>query len=261
VDDALSARDLLISRRCRMAVAWINDKPEEGWDSSICDSCDPQQNHLLAALTATERGRLYPYLKLVAMSPGEVVAEPGTVQRYVYFPIDCVISYSHVMKDGASAQITVIGNEGFVGSAVLDGAESNPIRVTVQCAGSAYLLEAKRLKEEFDQGAALRAPFLRYTRMMVSQIAQTAACNLHHTAEQRMCRWLLAYLDRVPSNQLAMTQEVIASMLGVRREGVSLAASKLQRLGAISYARGHITVLDRSKLERECCECYSSAFR
>jgi CRP-like cAMP-binding protein len=216
---------------------------------------------LLAALTVAERGRIYPQLKLVEMPPGKVVAEPGKVQRDVYFPIDCVISYSYVMKDGASTQITVVGNEGFIGSAVLAGGESAPNRAIVQCAGNAYLLDAKRLKEEFDQGAELQALLLRYTREMVSQIAQTAACNLHHRVEQRMCRWLLTYLDRVPSNQLAMTQEVIASMLGVRREGVSLAAGKLQRLGAISYARGHITVLDRSKLERECCECYSSPFR
>jgi hypothetical protein len=244
-----------------MAVAWTNNKPDVSSVSEILGSCDPQQNLLLAALTGAERGRIYPHLRLVEMPHGKVVTEPGKAQRDVCFPIDCVTSYSYVMKDGASTQIMVVGSEGFIGGAVLEGAESTPIRVTVQCAGNAYLLEAKRLKEEFDQGAALRAPFLRYTRAMVSQVAQTAACNLHHMVEQRMCRWLLTYLDRVPSNQLAMTQEVIASMLGVRREGVSLAASKLQRLGAISYARGHITVLDRSKLERECCECYSAAFR
>jgi hypothetical protein len=165
------------------------------------------------------------------------------------------------MKDGASTQIAVVGNEGFIGGAVLAGGESAPNRASVQCAGNAYLLHAKRLKEEFDRRAELQALLLRYTRAMVSQIAQTAACNLHHTVEQRMCRWLLAYLDRVPSNRLAMTQEVIASMLGVRREGVSLAASKLQRLGAISYTRGHITVLDRSELQSESCECYRAASR
>jgi CRP-like cAMP-binding protein len=244
-----------------MAVAWMNNEPEKGSVSNISGSCDPQQNHLLAALTVAERGRIYPHLKHVQLRPGEVVAEPGKVQRDVYFPIDCVISYSYVMKDGASTQITVMGNEGLVGGALLAGGENTPNRATVQCPGNAYLLGAKRLKEEFDRGGELQALLLRYTRAMVSQIAQTAACNLHHTVEQRMCRWLLAYLDRVPSYQLAMTQEVIANMLGVRREGVSLAAGKLQRLGAISYARGHINVLDRSELERECCECYSSAFR
>jgi CRP-like cAMP-binding protein len=239
----------------------MNKKPREGCVSDIHGPCDPEQNHLLASLTAAERGRIYPHLKLVQMPLGEVVAEPGKVQRDVCFPIDCVIAYSYVMKDGDSTQITAVGNEGLVGGALLAGGENTPNRATVQCPGNAYLLDAKRLKEEFDRGGELQALLLRYTRDMVSQIAQTAACNLHHTVEQRLCRWLLAYLDRVPSNQLAMTQEVIANMLGVRREGVSLAAGKLQRLGAISYARGHITVLDRSELERECCECYSSAFR
>jgi len=230
---------------------------KEGSVSNIRGSCEPQQNHLLAALTVAERERIYPHLKLVPMPLGKVLTEPGKIQRDVCFPIDCVVSYSYVMKDGASTQITVVGNEGFVGGATLAGGESTPNRATVQCAGNAYLLDAKRLKDEFDQGGELQALLLRYTRTMVSQIAQTAACNLHHTVEQRMCRWLLAYLDRMPSNRLEMTQEVIANMLGVRREGVSSAAGKLQRLGAISYARGQITVLDRSILERECCECYS----
>jgi CRP-like cAMP-binding protein len=217
---------------------------------------DPQQNRLLAALPVGERERIYPHLQLVGMPLGKVVSEPGQVQRYVYFPIDCVVSYSYLMKDGASTEIAVVGNEGLVGGALFAGGERNPSRTVVQCAGSAYLLEGKRLKDEFDQGGELHAVLLRYTRVMVSQLAQTAACNLHHTVDQRLCRWLLVYLDRVSSNQLEMTQELISNMLGVRREGVNSAAMKLQRLGAFSYSRGQITILDRSVLERECCECY-----
>lgn len=218
----------------------------------------PRQNRLLAALPATEYARIFPHLQLVAMPLGEVVSEPGNVQHYVYFPTDCIISFSYLLKDGASTEIAVVGNEGLVGIAHFTGGERTPSRGVVQSAGSAYRLAGNRLKDEAHRGAELHAVLLRYTHALITQIAQTAACNRHHTVDQQLCRSLLAYLDRVPSNQLHLTQEIISNMLGVRREGVNLAATKLQHVGAIRYSRGQITVVDRSRLERESCECYTA---
>jgi CRP-like cAMP-binding protein len=217
----------------------------------------PCQNRLLAALSATEYARILPYLQLVSMPLGEVLSEPGNVQYHVYFPTDCIISFSYLMKDGASTEVAVVGHEGLVGLALFTGGEKSPSRAVVQSAGSAYRLAGNRLKDEIHRGAELHAMLLRYTHALITQIAQTAACNRHHTVDQQLCRSLLAYLDRVSSNQLHLTQEIISNMLGVRREGVNLAATKLQSLGAIRYSRGQITVVDRSKLERESCECYT----
>ena len=218
----------------------------------------PRQNKLLAAVTASESERIYPHLKLVSMPLGKIVFESGNVQRYVYFPTDCIVSFSYLMKDGASTEIAVMGNEGLVGGALFTGGEKTPSRAVVQSAGSAYRLLGERLKDEFRRGGELQEMILRYTLAVITQIAQTAACNQHHTVDQQLCRSLLVYLDRASSNKLKMTQELISNMLGVRREGVNSAATKLQRLGAIRYSRGQITVVDRSKLERECCECYAA---
>jgi CRP-like cAMP-binding protein len=218
----------------------------------------PEQNHLLAALTPAERERIFPHLQLVSMPLGKVIAEPGDELHYAYFPTDCIISFLYLMKDGGSAEIAVVGNDGLVGVALFTGAEKSRSRVVVQSAGSAYRMVGTRLKDEFHRHGEIHAVLLRYTQAVLTQIAQTAACNRHHTLDQQLCRSLLVYLDRLPSNQLKMTQELLSNMLGVRREGVNLAAAKLQSLGAIRYSRGQITVIDRSKLERECCECYAA---
>jgi CRP-like cAMP-binding protein len=222
----------------------------------MADSYDPQKNYLLAALTPAERARLDPHLKLVSMPLGEVVYESGDVLPYVYFPTDCIVSLLYVMKDGASAEIAVVGNEGMVGVALFMGGETTPSRAVVQSAGSAFRLTSRRLKDEFYRHGKTQLLLLRYTQALITQMAQTAVCNRHHPVEQQLCRWLLLSLDRVRSNELNMTQELIANMLGVRREGVTAAATKLQRLGAIRYRRGQMTILDRPKLEQLCCECY-----
>jgi CRP-like cAMP-binding protein len=220
------------------------------------DSFDPQTNYLLAALTPAERARLEPHLKLVSMPLGEVVYESGDVLPHVYFPTDCIVSLLYVMRDGASAEIAVVGNEGMVGVALFMGGETTPSRAVVQSAGSAFRLSSRRLKDEFYRHGKTQLLLLRYTQALITQMAQTAVCNRHHPVEQQLCRWLLLSLDRVRSNELNMTQELIANMLGVRREGVTAAATKLQRLGAIRYRRGQMTILDRPKLEQLCCECY-----
>jgi CRP-like cAMP-binding protein len=217
----------------------------------------PRQNNLLTALPLQERDRLEPYLKLVPMQLGRVVYEAGGPQRYVYFPTDCIVSLLYVMKDGASAEISIVGNDGMVGVALFMGGETTPSRAVVQSAGSAYRLLGRRLKEEFYRHGKTQLLLLRYTQALLTQMAQTAVCNRHHAVEQQLCRWLLLSLDRLPSNELNMTQELIANMLGVRREGVAAAAAKLQRLGAIRYSRGQLTVLDRPRLEELCCECYA----
>jgi CRP-like cAMP-binding protein len=216
----------------------------------------PQQNYLLAALTPAERTRLDPHLKLVSLPLGEVVYESGDVLPHVYFPTDCIVSLLYLMQDGASAEIAVVGNEGMVGVALFMGGETTPSRAVVQSAGRAYRLTSRQLKDEFYRHGKAQLLLLRYTQALITQMAQTAVCNRHHPLEQQLCRWLLLSLDRVRSNQLHMTQELIANMLGVRREGVTAAASKLQRLGAIRYRRGELTILDRPKLEELCCECY-----
>ena len=218
---------------------------------------EPQHNQLLAALSAAERERLYPALQLVDMPLGKVLYESGDVLRHVYFPVDCIVSLLYVLADGSSAEISVVGNEGIIGIALFMGGETTPSRAIVQSAGSAYRLIGQRLKDEFHRNGQAQLLLLRYTQALITQMTQTAVCNRHHSVDQQLCRWLLLSLDRLSSNQLTMTQELIANMLGVRREGVTEAAGKLHKLGVIRYTRGQITVLDRPKLERLCCECYA----
>jgi len=218
---------------------------------------DHDQNRLLAALSPPERGRLVPHLRLVPMPLGKVLYESGDVLSHVYFPIDCIVSLLYVLEDGASAEISVVGNEGLIGIALFMGGETTPSRAIVQSAGHAYRLIGRQLKEEFHRNGPMQVQLLRYTQALITQMAQTAVCNRHHSVDQQLCRWLLLSLDRLSSSKLTMTQELIANMLGVRREGVTEAAGKLQKQGAIRYSRGQIAVLDRKKLERLCCECYA----
>ncbi|HWR02495.1 MAG TPA: Crp/Fnr family transcriptional regulator [Humidesulfovibrio sp.] len=191
------------------------------------------------------------------MPLGMVLYEPGDTMPHVYFPTDSIVSLLYVMEDGASAEISVVGNEGLIGVALFMGGLSTPSRAIVQSAGEAYRMPGQRLKDEFNRHGELTLLLLRYTQALITQMAQTAVCNRHHSIDQQLCRWLLLSLDRLPNSQLSMTQELIANMLGVRREGVTEAAGKLQKLGVIEYARGRITVLDRPKLEKLCCECYA----
>jgi CRP-like cAMP-binding protein len=218
---------------------------------------EPQHNYLLAAFPAAERERLYPQLELVPMPLGKILYESGDVLRYVYFPTNCIVSLLYVLADGASAEISVVGNEGLIGIALFMGGETTPSRALVQSAGFAYRLSAQALKDEFHRNGEVQLLLLRYTQALITQMAQTAVCNRHHSVDQQLCRWLLLSLDRLTSAELVMTQELIANMLGVRREGVTEAAGKLEKLGVIRYARGRITVLDRPKLEQLCCECYA----
>lgn len=217
----------------------------------------PLQNHLLAGLPAEVHARLLPHMDLITLPLGKVLYESGDALRHVYFPTDSIVSLLYVMESGASAEISVVGNEGLIGVAVFMGGESTPSRAIVQSGGSAYRLPGQRLKDEFNRHGELLQLLLRYTQALLTQMAQTAVCNRHHSIDQQLCRWLLLSLDRLPSNKLTMTQELIANMLGVRREGVTDAAGKLQRLGVIEYSRGHITVIDRPALERLSCECYA----
>lgn len=217
---------------------------------------DPLQNHLLRVLPREERGRLLPHLQLIAMPLGHVLYESGARMRHVYFPTTCIVSLLYVMEDGASAEIAVVGNEGIVGVALFMGGETTPSRALVQSAGYAYQLPGQILKDEFHRAMGLQNVLLRYSQALLTQMAQTAVCNRHHSVDQQLCRWLLLSLDRLPSNKLTMTQELIANMLGVRREGVTEAAGKLQADGMIKYSRGRITVLDKPRLEANCCECY-----
>jgi CRP-like cAMP-binding protein len=218
---------------------------------------DPQQNRLLAALSPDERQRLYPHLQLVPMPLGKVLYESGDVLRHVYFPTDSIVSLLYVLADGASAEISVVGNEGMIGIALFMGGETTPSRAIVQSSGFAYRLIGQQLKDEFHRSGEMQLLLLRYTQALITQMAQTAVCNRHHSVDQQLCRWLLLSLDRLTTNELVMTQELIANMLGVRREGVTEAAGKLDKLGVIRYARGRITVLDRPMLEQLCCECYA----
>jgi CRP-like cAMP-binding protein len=217
----------------------------------------PKQNHLLAALPDADYERLLPHLEIVPLPLGWAVYESGTPQGYVYFPTNSIVSLLYVMEDGSSAEIAVVGDEGLVGIALFMGGETTPSRAVVQSAGYGYRLKASVLKTEFGEGGDLQHLLLRYTQALITQMAQTAVCNRHHSVERQLCRWLLLSLDRLPSNELTMTQELIANMLGVRREGVTEAAGKLQAAGLIHYSRGKITVLDRPKLEARVCECYA----
>ena len=197
---------------------------------------NPQLNHLLAALSPEVQSSFFDHLELVSMPLGKVLYESGDTMRHVYFPADCIISLLYVMESGASAEISVVGNEGVVGVSLFMGGESTPSRAIVQSAGSAYRLSGQRLKDEFNRHGELMMLLLRYTQSLITQMAQTAVCNRHHSIDQQLCRWLLLSLDRLPDNKLTMTQELIANMLGVRREGVTEAAGKLQRLGVIDYS-------------------------
>lgn len=225
--------------------------------SASREPASPKQNRLLAALPAADYDRISPELEPVTLPLGMVVYESGGTLGSVYFPTDSIISLLYVMEDGASAEIAVTGFEGLVGIALFMGGETTPSRAVVQSAGSGYRLKAALLKKEFDIGGALQHLALRYTQALITQMAQTAVCNRHHSVEQQLCRWLLLSLDRLSSNQLSMTQDLIANMLGVRREGVTEAAGRLQKAGLIRYSRGHIVVLDRPKLEARVCECYA----
>jgi CRP-like cAMP-binding protein len=217
----------------------------------------PTQNHLVAALPAEDYARLLPHLEYFPMELGWALYESGGQQNYLYFPTDSIVSLLYVMENGSSAEIAVVGNEGAVGIALFMGGESTPSRAVVQSAGHAYRIKAKLLKAEFEMHGALQYLLLRYTQVLITQMAQTAVCNRHHTIEQQLCRWLLLSLDRMHSNNLTMTQDLIANMLGVRREGVTEAAGKLQAAGLIEYSRGKISVLDRGRLEQRVCECYA----
>jgi CRP-like cAMP-binding protein len=217
----------------------------------------PLQNRLLAVLPASEFECLLPHLKLVALPLGEALYESGSQLRYVYFPSTSIVSLLYVLADGSSAEIAVVGNEGLIGVSLFMGGETTPSRAVVQSAGHAYRLPGKVLKDEFNRGGAMQHLLLRYTQALLTQMAQTAVCNRHHSLDQQLCRWLLLSLDRLSSNKLVMTQELIANMLGVRREGVTEAAGKLQAAGVIEYSRGHITVIDRLALEARTCECYA----
>ena len=224
---------------------------------AIDTDISPLRNHLLAALPEEVQERLFPFIELVELNLGQVMYEAGDKLAYVYFPVDAIVSLLYVMKSGASAEISVVGNEGLIGVALFMGGESTSSRAVVQSAGYAYRLKGVRLTEEFDRHGKLLDLMLRYTQALITQMAQTAVCNRHHSIDQQLCRWLLLSLDRLPDNHLMMTQELIANMLGVRREGVTEAAGKLQKLGVINYHRGHITVIDRKKLEELSCECYA----
>ncbi len=218
---------------------------------------NPTQNHLLAALPASEFARLSVHLELVKMPLGEALYESGGRMQHVYFPTTSIISLLYVMEDGSSAEIAVVGNEGILGVSLFMGGETTPSRAVVQSAGYGYRLKAPLLKQEFDRAGPVLRLLLRYTQALITQMAQTAVCNRHHSLQQQLCRWLLLSLDRLQSDDLTMTQELIANMLGVRREGVTEAAGNLQRAGLIRYSRGHITVVDRPGLEKVVCECYA----
>ena len=216
----------------------------------------PLLNHLLAALPAEDFERLAPHLDGVPMPLGEALYEPGTQLRHAYFPTTSIVSLHYVTESGASAETAGVGNEGIVGVSLFMGGDTTPSSAVVQTAGYGFRVDRHVLKQEFDRAGALQRLLLRYTQALMTQMAQTAVCNRHHSLEQQLCRWLLLTLDRLPTQELTMTQELVAGMLGVRREGVTEAAGKLQRAGLISYRRGHISVLDRKGLEAQTCECY-----
>jgi CRP-like cAMP-binding protein len=230
--------------------------PRAGAKTRDLAAAPKRQNHLLDALPVGDYARLAPYLEIVSMPLGEVLYEPGARLRHVYFPTTSIVSLLYVMEDGASAEIAVVGNEGMLGISLFMGGETTPSHAVVQSAGQAMRLKAHLLKEEFARFGPMMHLLLRYTQGLITQMAQTAVCNRHHSVDQQLCRWLLLSLDRLSTNELSMTQELIANMLGVRREGVTEAAGKLQDAGLIRYHRGRITVLDRPGLEARSCECY-----
>lgn len=217
----------------------------------------PVKNQLLNTLSPEVQQRLFPHLELVELPLGRVLYESGETLRYVYFPVDCIVSLLYVLESGASAEISVVGFDGLVGVSLFMGGDSTTNRAVIQSAGFAYRLLRNSLTEEFNRHGELMLLLLRYTQALITQMAQTAVCNRHHNIEQQLCRWLLLSLDRLPDNHVVMTQELIANMLGVRREGVTEAAGRLHKQGVIDYSRGHIKVTNRLKLEQLCCECYA----
>jgi len=217
----------------------------------------PNQNHLLAALPTAEFEPLVAHLELVPLLLGQMLYEPDMQLQHAYFPTTSIVSLHYVMESGASAETAGVGNEGMVGISLFMGGDTTPSSAVVQTAGHAYRLERRRLKQAFDQAGLFQKVLLRYTQALMTQMAQTAVCNRHHSLEQQLCRWLLLTVDRLSGDELIMTQELVASMLGVRREGITEAAGNLQRAGLISYRRGHIAVLDRKGLEKNSCECYA----
>jgi CRP-like cAMP-binding protein len=217
----------------------------------------PDQNHLLAALSTAEFERLVSHLELVLLPLGEMLYEPGGQLKHAYFPTTAIVSLHYVTESGASAETAGVGNEGVVGIALFTGGNTTPSSAVVQTAGHAYRLEARLLKQEFNRGGLMQGLLLRYTQALMTHMMQTAACNRHHSVEQQLCRWMLLTLDRLPSRELVITQELVANMLGVRRESITEAAVKLRHAGFIQYRRGHISVLDRSGLEVSACECYA----
>jgi CRP-like cAMP-binding protein len=220
-------------------------------------AADTTRNHLLAALPAEEFARLAPHLEPVSLALGDFLYEPGGQLQHAYFPATAIVSLHYVTESGASAEIAGVGNEGVVGISLFMGGGSTPSSAVVQTSGEAYRLGRGILKDEFDRGGAMQRLMLRYTQSLIAQMSQTAVCNRHHSVEQQLCRWLLTTLDRVPSGQLVMTQELVARMLGVRREGITEAAGNLQQAGFIRYRRGHISVLERAGLDTRACECYA----
>jgi CRP-like cAMP-binding protein len=222
----------------------------------VAPNSDPRHNQLLAALDRPEYQRWLPHLAPIDLCLGQVLYEPGVVLAHVYFPTTAIVSLLYVMEDGASAEIAVAGNEGIVGVSLFMGGQSTPSRAVVQSAGAAFRLKASIMLAEFERNGEVLHLLLRYTQALITQMSQTAVCNRHHQLDQQLCRWLLLSLDRLHRDELVMTQELISRMLGVRREGVTEAALKLQAAGLIAYSRGRITVLDRAGIERRCCECY-----
>jgi len=243
---AVSARKAIAKRGARGAAA-----------PDVAPGPGPRQNHLLDALPVEDYLRLAPHLELQQLKLGDVLYEPGRAMRHVYFPTTAIVSMLYVMEDGASAEIAIVGNEGILGISLFMGGESTPSRAVVQSGGYGYRMRAQLLKNEFGRYGSLMHLLLRYTQALITQMAQTAVCNRHHSVDQQLCRWLLLSLDRLDSNELTMTQELIANMLGVRREGVTEAARKLQSAGLVEYRRGKIKVLDRPRLQAKSCECYA----
>ena len=243
--------------RPRRSVRKASSLPVKGRSTTAApEHHSSYQNHLLHALPAGDYTRLKSQLELIPMALGQVLYEPGARLRYVYFPTTSIVSLLYVMEDGASAEIAVVGNEGMLGISLFMGGETTPSHAVVQSAGFGIRLKAQLLKDEFARFGPMMHLLLRYTQALITQMAQTAVCNRHHSVDQQLCRWLLLSLDRLATNELSMTQELIANMLGVRREGVTEAAGKLQNSGLIRYRRGRITVLDRPALEARTCECY-----
>jgi CRP-like cAMP-binding protein len=230
---------------------------ELAYRSEVSASRNPRTNHLLAALPAVEWRRWLPHLEHVALPLGKVLYESGATLSHVYFPTTAIVSLLYVLEGGGSAEIAVVGNEGIVGISLFMGGGSTPSRAVVQSAGEGFRLGSGLMKKEFEQAGPVMHLLLRYTQALITQMSQTAVCNRHHSLDQQLCRWLLLSMDRLQGDELVMTQELIANMLGVRREGVTEGAMKLQNAGLIRYARGHITVLDRPGLEKRTCECYA----